>query len=409
MTTLETLYPYFAETLPNDPSKKKAWDTLVQMGLPTKKWEAFRYVPLQELYRPNWVVAQSAKTVPSHSALVFVDGHFKADLSRYPDTLIVLPLKQAYKSYGALLHKRFTESVQNDPDPFVLLNHALYQEGLFLYLAPNQKLQAPLEFVFIQTTPSSLACPKVDFFMGKGAQATTTTTYIQPGEGTSWTNGAFHLTLEEGAELSHFENSTGIKEGFGFQALRAHLKEKSRLQSFSLFTGTACYRQDLKVTLAGSGAEAELKGLQLLEQKGEAHTHIHMQHVAPQAKSYQHYKSVISDVARVSFSGKIYVEKEAQQTDAYQLSNSLLLGEKAKAMCQPNLEVFADDVKASHGATCARPNADELFYLRTRGLNTHDAQKQLVRGFCRELTETITYAPLKAELEKFLPKSFNLG
>ncbi|MCB1106650.1 MAG: SufD family Fe-S cluster assembly protein, partial [Chlamydiia bacterium] len=142
-----------------------------------------------------------------------------------------------------------------------------------------------------------------------------------------------------------------------------------------------------QATLEGEKSSVDLKGLSIASKKDEVHHFISVCHLAPNCRSSQHYKTALMGRARSSFEGKIFVEKEAQKTEAYQLNNHLLLSPKAQAHSKPNLEIKADDVKASHGATCSRPKEDELFYLQTRGLSKEEAMWHLARGFCYELAE----------------------
>jgi Fe-S cluster assembly protein SufD len=148
-------------------------------------------------------------------------------------------------------------------------------------------------------------------------------------------------------------------------------------------------RHDYRVAMSGENSEALLHGLLTLKDRREAHNNILIDHQAPHCRSNQLFKGVLSDVSRSSFEGKILVRQEAQKTEAFQLNNNLLLSERANADSKPNLEIFADDVKASHGATIGQLNAEHLFYLKTRGLRDIEAKKLLVNGFCREILDLI--------------------
>ncbi len=400
MTTLASIQELYEQIETSAPQKDQAFERFKGLGLPTKKWEAYRYAPLSKVFNEKWQLpGKRGQTTVDRSAAVFIDGVFSPELSTLPKEIIALPLKDAMKSYGALLNRRFETEILSDTDPFVLLNYALYQEGLFLYLPPKVALSAPLEFHFVQLGQNVVSTPRIDLFVGKEASLTTLTTFA-PGTMRFWNNSVFHVSLEQGASHSHYDDGSDVVQGLSFQATRATLKRDSSFSLFSFGGGAASTRHDILVRLTEENASATLKGLFLVEPRGKVNSQIEVRHEAPNARSYQHYKSAVADSGESSFAGKIHVAQIAQQTDAYQLCNHLLLGEQAKGMSQPNLEVLADDVKASHGATCALLNEEELFYFRARGVSREAASKLLVKGFCLELSQNVTLHSLKSKIDE---------
>jgi Fe-S cluster assembly protein SufD len=160
----------------------------------------------------------------------------------------------------------------------------------------------------------------------------------------------------------------------------------------------------LQATLLEEGSEVHFKGLDNLSGNLEAHTHILIEHKAPHCISRQHFKKALREQSLSSFEGKIYVHPEAQKTEAYQLNQNLILSDGAKANAKPNLEIFADDVKASHGATFSQMNEEEIFYFRARGLSLKEAKSLLFEGFCRELVDGIEAGPMKDALKARLAR-----
>jgi len=368
-----------------DAQQKKAWAKW--KGFPTRKTEAFRYVSLKKLEESKELAAASV--------------HFEYDA---PSQLVVLPLQEAKRTYGSLLEKRTAILSQKEKDPFFFLNQAVGEGGLFIYVPPGVCIEKPLEIV--QKIKKNQALhPRIEIFLGKGAQLTTTLT-IDSEQGSFWNNANINVSVEENAHYRHFDHAGHHPEAWDFLSFQGELKEKSTLKFFSFGRGAKVQRRDLAIALAGEHAEAELKGMSLLNDQLEGHVHIRIDHLAPTARSHQFFKHVLAERARSSFEGKIFVEKEAQQTEAYQLNNNLILSEKAAAFSKPNLEIFADDVKASHGATVSKPSLDELFYLRSRGLSEEEARDHLVRGFCRELIQDVSipalYAQFSGEINAYL-------
>ncbi|WP_194848149.1 SufB/SufD family protein [Candidatus Neptunochlamydia vexilliferae] len=412
---METLKPY----LSNEPWRQKFWEAAVKKGLPTKKWDPFKYVSLKGLYKMSFEKKEGESTLSSSecafrgciskesgvdatdfmpnddpiaagaigeecgtkdvvptSALLEIDP-LNACSS---DGIISLPLDEAMGSYGSLLQKRWTEALGKEQNPFALLSHALYQEGRFLYIPPGKVASLNWEFF---AEEGAFYAPKMEIFLGKGARLVLERRTT--GKGSYFYNEHIEVTLDEGAHVTL--NAHREHEGYAMHTLRAHLKRDAKLDSFTFSKGAPTEREDIEVTLGGENSEVDLKGLSIVGSQDEVHQFINVRHVVPHCRSNQHYKTALYGRGRSSFEGKIYVEKEAQKTEAYQLNNNLLLSSKAQAMSKPNLEIFADDVKASHGATCAQPKEEELFYLRTRGLSLEEARGHLARGFCAEMMD----------------------
>ncbi len=170
----------------------------------------------------------------------------------------------------------------------------------------------------------------------------------------------------------------------------------------SVTTGAETVRQDYHATLSGEAADATLQGIWMLKDRREAHTHVVMHHEAPHCRSMQLFKGVLDERSKSSFEGKIYVQKEAQKTEAYQLNKHLLLGERVIANSKPNLEIFADDVKASHGATMTQVDESELFYLKARGISEKAAKALLIHGFCQEMIEKIPQSFVRKKMQDLL-------
>ena len=382
MNFLETLAPHYKG---NSRWREKFWKALHTQGFPTRKWGAFQYVPLKALYAATFAPLEKGELPPltrEEERCVFVNGEFSSALSQV-EGAVCLPLTEAMGSYGMLFQKNWTLMLAEESNPFHLLNHALYREGLFLYIPPG--VQKTIEWLFLSTKEGSIHTPKIEVYLGKGAQLTIKS-HIR-GEGRYWHNESVAISLDEGAHLLMEENISHSPEAWGFHTKRIELKRDAKFKSTTVSKGAKVERHDVSATLSGENSEVDLKGLSILSQKREIHHHLFVRHVAPHARSNQHYKTVLQESSRSSFEGRIYVEKKAQKTEAYQLNNNLLLSPKTHAMSKPNLEIRADDVKASHGATWTRPKAEEMFYLRTRGLSQEGAERHLVKGFCRQLID----------------------
>lgn len=323
-----------------------------------------------------------AATRSTHTAkgdgLVFIDGFFHPELSTIPAGLICLPLEVALKSYGLFLQNRWAKPTE---DSFVSLNTAL-SDGVFLYI-PKEIGILPIHHVF--TTPN-LSSPRFQITLGKQAKAHIVQTYEYRVPNPSC-NLAIDIAFEPGSHLQFTDVALTTDVTWMNTTLRATLKRDARLETFHATDGAKSVRFSATAELLEENSSVDLKGLVMLSAHREAHFHALVDHAAPHCTSRQHVKMALNDHAKSSFEGKIYVRSAAQKTEAYQLNNNLLLSETASATAKPNLEIFADDVKASHGATVAQLSEEDLFYLRARGIPLREARSILTHGFCRELID----------------------
>jgi Fe-S cluster assembly protein SufD len=235
---------------------------------------------------------------------------------------------------------------------------------------------------------NQLICPRIEYFFGALSQAEVVTTVVHGNSAGNFISAVTNFALEDGAQIGFSRTLFDTKgNGWHFDATRAVLKKDSAFTSVIAENGGECYRDDYKVALVGSNADVHLNGVSMLDGKYQSHTHVLVDHQAPECRSLQVFKNALNGFSKSSFEGKIYVHKIAQKTQAFQLNNNLILNEGAVCNSKPNLEIFADDVKASHGATFGSLDQEQLFYFLTRGISEKTAKNMLVQGFCIEIIE----------------------
>ena len=380
----------------------KGWDHFEELGLPNRKAEVFQYVNLNKLYSKELALSLSGSLVSieehilsecKKSFIVFVNGQLDLTLSNLtglPEKVIAIPLKEALKSFGSFINNQVAKHLQEEVDPFAALNAAFIQKALFFYVPPSVVLDSPLQIIHVVQGDNQLISPRMEFFFGALSEAEIVTTIVhQNGQG-NFFNSVTNFSLEEGAQIEYSRTLfTSESMGFHFDATRAYLKKDSKLETVIAETGSDTFRDDYKVILAGSNAEVHLNGVAMLKDRLESHTHVLIEHQAPDCRSLQVFKNALDGFSKASFEGKIYVHKIAQKTQAFQLNNNLILNDGAKCDSKPNLEIFADDVKASHGATFGSLDDEQLFYLRARGISEKEAKNLLIQGFCFEIVEKI--------------------
>ncbi len=272
------------------------------------------------------------------------------------------------------------------------MNGALYTEGVLVYVAPKTILEKPLIVEYLCDDDSFLV-PKVQFFFGKESKGDI---IERNGSKKGIVNALVDFNLEDKAIVTYTQMALN-NEGWVFDFTRVLMKRDSQFTSHLVTNGSETVRYDYSVQLKGENGIAHLNGLWMLNGFSEAHVHVLMEHAAPYCESLQHFKGALDASSRSSFEGKILVRKEAQKTNSFQMNNNLLLSPGAQANSKPNLEIFADDVKASHGSTVGQLDDEELFYLRTRGYTKSEAEGILTQGFLREIIEKIDQKEIKDE------------
>jgi Fe-S cluster assembly protein SufD len=357
---------------PKDPLfnwRQKGWDLFEKIGYPIPKQEAFQYLSKTPVF-PDLSERPNDKNVEEPGTITFVDGFFVGALLAKP--LICTSMSQAMLSYGLFLQSRLAKLLKEETDPLAALNGAFYGDSAFLYVPPKCKAALQLHQIF---TGKGFSNSRIHIYLGRGAELD----LVQISKGAGVSNCFLDFVLDDGAKLAIVDQAEGH-----FQSFRASLKRDSKLKA--VFLGEQI-RNSIRIQLAEENSEAEVYGLSRLDGEKESHVHALIEHISPHTRSRQHFKSVLKDKSRFSFEGKIYVKPAAQKTEAYQLNNNLILSEDAAGFAKPNLEIFADDVKASHGATTGQLDEEMLFYLRSRGLKLEQAKEWLIDGFCKEILD----------------------
>ncbi len=401
--------------------REKGWEQFRARGLPDKTFPGYQYFPFSQFYQESYDLAEVTQ-IPEEqihalihhecrrSYLIFVNGQYVPELSDMrglPEQVVVMRLRDALSGYGNFLQIRLSRSMKEEIDPFATLNIALIQMGLFLYVPPKIVVDTPIQCIhIISNDRASLFNPRIHFFLGKEAKVQWIYEHHCLKDFEYFSNGVVDIALEEGAYFEQCGILNPCEHGYCFEATRATLKRDSTFKSLTCTAGTKSVRQDFRISLLGENASCDLKGISLLSGHRQSHVNVHMDHAAPHCTSNQHFKNVLADVSKASFEGKIEVQSNAQKTKAYQLNNNLLLSKKAVANSKPNLEIFADDVKASHGATISQPAPDHLFYLKTRGIDSKYAKLLLLTGFCMEILQEVSFSPARERMQQLMEKYF---
>jgi len=385
--------------LPGDAVAREAGAELFRHhGLPGMRDEAWHYTSLRPIAEtrfsePLTPVADCAALMarlPSLDAprLVFVDGRFRDDLSVVPPLTAV---RVGAPTFGGL--------ARPERDRMVALNTMLAEDGASIDVPAGTDGGLLVLASLGAGSPERPVAFHPRHAVRVGAGASLTLFDVSVGEGVYLHNPVFEITLEEGATLTHLRLQDESQAAFHVSTLYADVAAGGTYDSFALTLGGRLARMEVHARLGGESASAHLNAAQLLDGIQHADFTTVVTHDAPHCASRQTVKNVLAGRSRGVFQGKIEVARGAQKTDGYQMNQALLLSADAEIDCKPELEIFADDVKCSHGATVGELDAEQLFYLRSRGIGAVEARSILVRAFLAEALDLVSYARTREALE----------
>ncbi|MGH7678447.1 MAG: Fe-S cluster assembly protein SufD [Gemmatimonadaceae bacterium] len=403
---------------PVNDARRKAIERFVALGFPTTRnedWHFTSVAPIAE-HEFNFVAARTGDVARGdlealefggegwHSA-VFVNGRFAAELSdlgRLDPSVRVLSLNEAWKSAPELARKVGTILTDAEQHAFTMLNAAFMPDGAVIHVPKDVVVAKPIHVVFVVDAHAAKTVmhPRNLVLVDRNARATVIESYVALGDATYFTNAVTEASVGDGATLAHYKLQREGRRAFHVGTIETRQGRDSHYVSFSFATGGSLSRTNIYAKLDGAGCGATLNGLYMLdgEQHGDHQTRI--EHVEPNCFSREVYKGVLDGRSHGVFNGKVYVHPEAQKTDGKQTNNTLLLSKEAQVDTKPQLEIFADDVKCTHGATIGRLDEQAWFYMKSRGLDAETARRLLIYAFAADVLEKIEQAELREGLER---------
>jgi Fe-S cluster assembly protein SufD len=341
--------------------------------------------------------------------LVFVNGVFAEDLSAFAglgDGVRVSSLARAIKSGSEIVERNLGKIASFDQHAFTALNAAFISDGAFVELEPNAVADKPIHLLFV-SDGAGVSHPRNLIVAGRHSQAVIVESYVSLRDGEYFTNAVTEIALGDGAQIDHYKIQRESETAFHVGTVQAREGRDSRLHSFSFATGGALARTNIYTSLDGDAATCTLNGLYLTDGTQHIDNQTSIEHIAPNCPSHEVYKGVLDGRSHGVFNGKVYVHPEAQKTDGKQSNNNLLLSPSARVDTKPQLEIFADDVKCTHGATVGRLDEMAMFYLNSRGIGRDTARTLLTYAFAADVLETIELEPVRQELEKVVLARFS--
>lgn len=397
------------------------------VGFPTKRDEAWKYTDVRAISRGNFTQAHDADFSPASAAaltlpiealrLTFVDGVFSAalsDLTELPQGVRVEPLSHAmqdnHEAVGAVLGRL----AGVDFSPFTALNTAFAEEGAVIRLAPGALVEKPIVVQFLSRASEqpTMCHPRVLVEAGARSQATVIEHYVGEADAANFTNVVSEVLLDRSAIIAHYKLQEAPLADLHIASLHIDQGRDSRFTSFNLNLGGALVRNDIVADLNAEGAETQYYGLFYGQGRQHVDNHTLVNHNAPRTYSQENYKGILDDRARGVFNGKVIVKRDSQQIEAYQNNANLLLSDRAEIDTKPELEIYADDVKCSHGATTGQLDEEAVYALRTRGIDEQTARGLLTLAFAGEVMGEVRLDAIAERVELAvagkLPERFNL-
>ncbi len=382
------------------------------LSVPTTRDEEWRFTdlaPLNKLRVESAAVASSVVDVMPFAVpeavlrLTFVDGVYAPSLSgggALAAGVTVSTLAEALKAHAALIEPHLAAHAGFHKQVFTALNTAWLRDGAVVHLAKNAVLNQPLHLLFIAAQKDAASCPRCLIVAETGAQCTVIEDYVAATSEAYFTNAVTEIAIAPNARVRHVRLQRESAAAVHIASCAVSLAKDASYISQSIAFGARLSRYNLDVLHHGEGAEAVIDGLALISGQQCADTHTTMDHVRPNGRCTQLHKTIVGGSAHAVFNGKVLVRKDAQLTNSAQQSRNLLLSSTARVDTKPQLEIFADDVKCAHGATVGQLDAEQLFYLKSRGLPDGAARNLLTYAFGAEIVDRIPVKSLVAQLEK---------
>ena len=384
-----------------------------ELTVPTVRDEEWRFTDLSPLYKTPFRPAPGAGVLEksqigvfaipeAETRLVFVDGHFAADLSQVHsnDGVTVANLADVSGPADAVAETRLARLASINKDAFAAVNTTFLHDGALINVARDRIVNAPIHLLFVATRKDSVAYPRVLVVADAGAQCTVVEDFVGVVDGTYFTNAVSEFYVAENARVSHVKLQRESPTAFHIANTSVSVARGGYYATWAVALGARISRHSLSIAQAGEGTEFSVDSLALISGRQLADMHSSIDHAHAHGRSRQLHKTVVGGGAHAVFNGKILVRKGAQQTDSGQQSRNLLISDKAHVDTKPQLEIFADDVKCAHGATVGQLEADELFYLKSRGLSDTAARNLLTYAFAAQVIERIPVKSLVDQLEK---------
>ncbi len=409
------------ESLPGDKLsliREAAMGQFQARGFPTTRQENWKYTDVKPIARSAFGIAEAKPAtgyekqleharlsgLDSHE-LVFINGRFSVEHSRsqdLPQGVVLEDMSSAVNNHSMLVDSVMSNTTLNDQsNPFNILNTAFIHDGVLIHVPDDCSIDKPINLIYLSGYSDNefSAHPRNLIFLGSGARLTVIENYVGAKDRQYFINTVTDAVLSSNAALTHYKLQQESVESYHIGNFNIYQHRDSQVNSHSISLGGALVRNDIKVQLDAEGAGVLLNGLYMANGKQHIDNHTLINHLQQHTTSEEHYRGVLNDRGRGVFNGKVVVHKDAQKTDAAQSNANLLLSDQAEIDTKPELEIYADDVKCSHGSTVGQLDKDMMFYLRSRAIDEATAKSILTYAFAEEVIKRIEIEQIRHYLE----------
>jgi len=403
------------------PVRKAGIASFAEQGFPKLSDEDWRFTNVAPIAKLNFSLAGQAvvngaetkvltdsvfAALPGHR-LVFVNGFFSAKLSTLKPVaggVRIESLAAALAKDAALIEKHLGKYAHTAGNAFAALNQALFADGAFIFVPKGVTVAEPVQLIYISSAKISgeTALPRNLIIAEANSKVTVVESYLTTASVAYLTNAVTEIIAGDNAFIEHVKVQDEAAEAFHIATIAGEFGRASNVNVHSFALGAKISRNNIRVKLAGEGLECILNGLYLTKDEQLADHHMIVEHAQPHCASHEYFNGILDDKSKGVFHGRIYVHPIAQKTDAKQTNKNLLLSDDATADTKPQLEIYADDVKCTHGATIGQLNDESIFYLRSRGMSKDTARQMLIHAFAGEIIERIKCEPAREVIDKLV-------
>ena len=394
--------------------REQAAKRFAEVGFPTTRQEDWRFTNVSPIAEARYPVAKgpfkqaasliAGVNVPGSVRLAIVNGEFVpalSELSTLPKGLKIAGLRDGARDGADGLEQHLAKTFAIDAHPFAALNTSFLDDGVAIFIAAGAAIETPIHIVTVTGSDSGpvTAHPRVLVVAGDDSQVRIGHTFIGVEHGVYFNNSVAEVVVGEGAVVDYYTDQRESDDAFHVANLQAHVSARGVFASHAFATGARIMRHDIGIGLKGEGADCTMNGVYLADGERLLDTHTSLDHAMPHCTSHELYKGILAGRSKAVFNGRIIVRIDAQKTDAKQTNRALLLSDDATINSNPQLEIFADDVKCTHGAAIGQLDEEAMFYLQARGLTRAEARDMLLHAFAGEVLEGLKIPALREQIE----------